>query len=74
MELATDIFEMPVRVGTPVGAGGLIEEYSSPVYATAVGLVMSAAQRGEGRELGHRAREHGKNIFSKLKDWFQEFF
>jgi cell division protein FtsA len=74
VELAADIFEMPVRLGTPVGAGGLIEEYASPVYATAVGLVMSAAQQGEGQAFGRRGREHGQNIFSKLKDWFQEFF
>jgi cell division protein FtsA len=74
MELASDIFEMPVRVGSPTGAGGLIEEYSSPVYATAVGLVMSAAHHEEGQILGRRSRDHGQSIFTKLKEWFQEFF
>ena len=39
-------------LGTPQGLGGLIEEYSSPVYATAVGLVMSASQKEEGQALG----------------------
>ncbi|HEQ72216.1 MAG TPA: cell division protein FtsA, partial [Spirochaetia bacterium] len=38
LELATEIFELPARIGYPQGLGGLIEEYSSPVYATAVGL------------------------------------
>jgi cell division protein FtsA len=73
-ELASDIFEMPVRLGTPQGLGGLIEEYSSPVYATAVGLVMGASQKDEGQALGRTHRAGGQNILSKLKDWFQEFF
>jgi cell division protein FtsA len=74
MELACEIFELPVRIGYPVGLGGLIEEYSNPVYATAVGLVMSAARREEGQDISGARRERGQNIFSKLKDWLGEFF
>jgi cell division protein FtsA len=43
-ELAQDIFQMPVRVGNPITLGGLVEEYRSPLYATAVGLVLLGAE------------------------------
>jgi cell division protein FtsA len=74
VELASEIFELPVRIGTPQGSGGLIAEYSSPVYATAAGLVMSAAKKEEGQELHIARKEHGQNIFTKVKDWLKEFF
>ncbi len=74
VELAADIFEMPVRLGTPHGLGGLIEEYSNPIYATAVGLVMSASGKEEGQTLGRTRKPGGQSMWNKLKDWFQEFF
>ena len=42
-ELAEAIFDMPVKIGMPMGFGaGLVKEIESPVYATAVGLVLFA--------------------------------
>ena len=35
-EIAEQIFDMPVRRGTPSGIGGLVDVVASPVYATAV--------------------------------------
>jgi cell division protein FtsA len=44
-ELAEAIFDMPVKIGMPMGFGaGLVKEIESPVYATAVGLVLYAYQ------------------------------
>lgn len=74
MELATEIFELPVRIGCPQGLGGLIEEYSSPVYATAVGLVISAGRKEEGQDLSGGRKARGQNVFTKIKGWLQEFF
>lgn len=79
-ELATAIFDLPVRIGVPMSVGGLVEEYRSPVYATAVGLVLEGAEReaprlaergGEGR-----TREKGQSpLFGKLAEWLKkEFF
>ncbi|MBN1524438.1 MAG: cell division protein FtsA [Spirochaetales bacterium] len=73
-ELATDIFELPVRIGYPEGPGGLKEEYSDPQYATAVGLVMSAAGKSEGEAPRRERKERGQNILSKFKEWIGEFF
>ncbi len=79
-ELATHIFQAPVRIGVPMSVGGLVEEYRSPAYATAVGLVLEGADRelvrpaeksGEGRS----REKSGTPLFSKLADWLRkEFF
>jgi len=42
-ELAEEIFQMPVKIGMPMGFGaGLVKEVESPVFSTAVGLVLYA--------------------------------
>jgi cell division protein FtsA len=79
-ELASHIFKLPVRIGSPLPVGGLVEEYRSPIYATAVGLVLEGDDRerrntpergGElhGREKGRSTRVH------RIIEWFKnEFF
>ena len=39
-ELTEQRFGLPVRVGKPVGIEGLVDIVSSPIYSTAVGLVL----------------------------------
>ena len=73
VELATEIFQLPTRIGYPVKLGGLVEEYMSPVYATAVGLVLYGTQ-GKGESVDISGREKRGGIFAKIKDWFGEFF
>ncbi|GHV51054.1 cell division protein FtsA [Spirochaetia bacterium] len=79
-ELANQVFRMPVRVGTPLSIGGLVEEYRSPVYAAAVGLVLEGNDRegkaGSDRSGGTPPRESGQDGFHiKLLDWLKkEFF
>jgi cell division protein FtsA len=79
VELANQVFKLPVRVGNPLPVGGLVEEYRSPVYAAAVGLVLEGGDReaktGPGPAGEVRVREKGQGIFDKLSDWlFKEFF
>jgi cell division protein FtsA len=79
-ELAAHVFKLPVRVGIPLPVGGLVDEYRSPVYATAVGLVLEGAQREkkQGNERGIDIRSHDKRqapFISKLAEWLKkEFF
>lgn len=44
-EIAEEILEMPVRRGLPLGIRGLIDMVNSPLYATAVGLVLFGMKR-----------------------------
>lgn len=39
-ELAEQIFDLPVRIGTPIGVEGLAEIVDHPKYATGVGLLL----------------------------------
>jgi len=39
MDIADEIFAVPVRVGHPVGVGGLIDKVNEPDFATSVGLI-----------------------------------
>jgi cell division protein FtsA len=79
-ELASHVFKLPVRVGNPLPLGGLVEEYRSPVYAAAVGLVLEGNDReiktGLERSGEVRPRDKGQaNIIEKLSDWLRkEFF
>jgi len=47
-ELAEQVFEMPVRLGTPRGVGGLAENVADPRFSTGVGLVLHAAGQASG--------------------------
>jgi cell division protein FtsA len=45
-ELAEQVFEMPARLGTPRGAGGVADVACEPRYATALGLALARVPRG----------------------------
>lgn len=75
IELAKDVFGLPARLGYPKPLGGLVAEYNSPVYATAVGLVLYGneifSQDRGGRPGPKRAKD---GLGSKFRDWMKEFF
>lgn len=76
-ELATSVFGLPARVGSPFTAGGLVEEYRSPLYSTAVGLVLAGAERAAPRapEARPAADRKGSGLAGRILDWFRkEFF
>jgi cell division protein FtsA len=73
-ELTEQIFNLPVRRGTPVGIGGLVDLVNSPMYATGVGLVLY----GSRNKMQSRFKVGEGNVFSKvtrrMKEWIGEFF
>jgi len=72
IELAEEIFHMPVSLGAPRNVAGLKDIVKNPVYATGVGLLMYGRQREE--ELDGRGRSRGAGSFSRLKKWLGENF
>lgn len=75
VELAEQIFEMPVRRGTPKGIGGLTDIVNSPIYATAVGLVIYGSRnlpKGAIRKADRSG--FGGHMFQRVKDWVIENF
>lgn len=76
IDLAEEVFHMPVRLGLPQFVGGLTSVVENPIYSTGVGLVMF----GAGHQSGGSYFDHGspepsfKAVFSKMKSWFQGNF
>ncbi|MGP0566621.1 cell division protein FtsA [Nitrospina sp. 32_T5] len=74
-ELAEEVFQAPVRIGTPMGLGGLIDVVNNPVYATCTGLIIygdRCYKAGKYTEL--QGRNLFDKIFSRMKGWMEEFF
>ena len=73
IELAEEIFHMPVRVGSPQNTKGLSEIVNNPIYSTGVGLVLYGEQQLlEGSVPGRGSKNGGKGILGTVKGWFQE--
>ncbi len=74
-ELAEEIFESPVRPGTPTHVGGLQDVVRGPMYATGVGLSLFGASQDQVRP-STRFRIRDGSIFGRVKqrmrDWFYE--
>jgi cell division protein FtsA len=64
--LAREVLAMPVRIGYPVGVGGLIETISNPAYATSVGLLHWAVREGI-----ESPRAAGTPAHVSMPDWLK---
>ena len=65
VDMAEQIFDMPVRLGYPQGVGGRLEDIESPRCTTGVGLVLYGA---EGR---HQGSKESGGVVSKLKGFMK---
>lgn len=66
-ELAEFIFEMPVRRGIALNTSGLKEVVSSPIFATAIGLIKFAGESG-------LSSEKHESFMSKIKQDLTSLF
>ncbi|PLX98559.1 MAG: cell division protein FtsA [Desulfuromonas sp.] len=73
-ELAEQIFNLPVRRGVPVEIGGLVDVVNSPVYATGVGLLKYGSRNMAAKNFSIGQENVFDKIFSRMKEWFGEFF
>ena len=72
VELAEEIFHMPVRLAVPQGVAGLTDIVSNPIYSTGVGLLMYAMKQEEPSEGGVQRPVHNENHWwDKVKHWFR---
>ncbi len=74
VELAEEIFHMPVRLGLPQYITGLSDVIRNPGYATGVGLLLFGRQHGSHGEKGVLVDVGFKGMWSKMKSWFQGNF
>jgi len=77
VELAEEIFHIPVRLGVPQYVEGLLDVVRNPIHATGVGLLLygceSIKQSGYSRSSSHITYGIG-DVWDRMKLWFQEQF
>ncbi len=72
-QAAEQVFNLPVRVGTPRGLGGLTDLVNSPEYASAVGLVIQGAS-GQGQLKSLNSGSPLVKAIKRVGNWFSEHF
>ena len=77
VELAREVFALPVRVGTPgQGLTGLVDSVETPRMAVPVGLVLYGAKEvmASGGFAAGRRSPAVEKVLGPVKRWLQDFF
>jgi cell division protein FtsA len=77
VELAEEVFHMPVRLGAPHNISGLTGVVENPMYATGVGLVQFGAAQREGSDFTKQKSVSTagiQGVWDRMKSWFQGNF
>ena len=75
VEVAEEVFHMPVRLGSPQYVDGLAEVVRNPIHATGVGLLLYGYENVARRD--RRSTPVGGrlgDILERMKAWFQGQF
>ncbi|AJQ94434.1 MULTISPECIES: cell division protein FtsA [Gynuella] len=76
VELAEEVFHVPVRLASPQEITGLTDIVRNPIYSTGVGLLMHAAKQvHEGGVPQAKAYvEEQDGVLVRIKEWFKRNF
>lgn len=74
VELAEEIFHMPVRLGVPQYVTGLVDVVRNPIHSTGVGLLLFGYQNRAMRESEARMGNGFKSVWNRMKNWFHGNF
>lgn len=73
IELAEEVFHMPVRLGVPQNVSGLADVVRNPIYATGVGLLHYGKQQHLDGNVETVVGTNINSIWSRMKRWFKGF-
>jgi cell division protein FtsA len=73
IELAEEVFDLPVRLGLPQNVAGLTDVARSPIYSTAVGLLLYGRQQ-QGPVAQAPAGAGAGYWLQRLQTWFKGQF
>lgn len=73
VELAEEVFHLPVRLGLPQHVTGLIDVIRNPIYATGVGLLLYGHRHAYTRPMMER-HDDEETLWQRMKSWFQGNF
>src|SRR6476661_9202956 len=71
IELAEEVFHMPVRLGVPQFIDGLSDVVRNPIHATGVGLLLYSKQAMQAKAEAAQAKNGFSGTLDKMKGWFQ---
>jgi len=74
IELAEEVFHLPVRLGLPQHVGGLAEVVRNPIHATGVGLLLFGNEEVTNGQTELKTGEGFKGMLARMKSWFQGNF
>ena len=73
VELAEEVFQVPVRRGAPGGVEGLTEIVKNPTHATGVGLVLFGVKQQQSRLRQFTGQGLFSKFYHRVRDWFTDF-
>ncbi len=71
IELAEEIFNIPVRLGVPDYISGLTDTLKNPIHSTGVGLLLFSQQNNASRI---NINDDERSVFYRMKEWFKGNF
>jgi cell division protein FtsA len=74
IELAEEIFHMPVRLACPQAVSGMTEVVNNPIYATGVGLLIHGFRQMDLGRTPVLKGEQAPTLFERMKAWFTGHF
>lgn len=72
VEFAEEIFQMPVRVGHPLGMKGLSEYVEDPTFATSIGLLQYGKEHLSAKIAAKNKTSDG--VWERIQSWFKGEF
>jgi cell division protein FtsA len=74
IELAEEVFHMPVRAGVPQYVAGLADVVRNPIYSTGVGLLLFSHKMMPSGAHSARMDSGVKTVWERMKNWFHGNF
>jgi len=74
VDLAEEVFHMPVRLGVPQYVTGLVDVVRNPIFATGVGLLLFGHHNRDQRSLDIGLGKGMRGVWERMKGWFQGNF
>ena len=74
VDLAEEIFHMPVRLGAPQYVTGLVDVVRNPIYATGVGLLLFGHHNRDQRSMDIGLGKGLRGVWDRMRGWFQGNF
>ena len=71
IELAEEVFHVPVRLGLPQYIKGLSDVVRNPIYSTGAGLLLYARDNSLAGNRGQSITGNARTTFERMKNWFQ---